>query len=114
MSDFGSTAKAATCGNCRRPIWKLSTGSGFDVRLDTDPLSPPLELLARQIGRQTFTARKWAVTAFIAEIRLKQEMGSAGVVLAEHKCDYPLTHPQKHPDYWNRKPNEPASDTCPF
>ena len=43
------------CPRCRSKVIEVLTESGFDVRLDPDPLDPLGELLAAMAGRSTYT-----------------------------------------------------------
>lgn len=112
-------SSADYCPRCFSAIWHLWSRSGFDTKLDPEPLDFKADLACYIAKRRTY--KLWRIGPYRFEIdsRLDQDIerwDGSGVVLAEHVCDRNNIR-DFLPDYWHKPATTvptTSSEEAPF
>lgn len=109
--------KPITCRKCGNLVWAgISATSRCDIKLDTNRLNLPEEVLALTAGLATYQIHRTA-QSFEATRRTATRMKSAApIVLATHTCRALTVFGQQPPDYFGstREPLGTTSEKVPF
>lgn len=102
---LSEVASPHRCRRCNSIIWKVISRSGFEVRLDPEPLDAKADLIAYLAKRATY--RAWPVGGGRFEVDYRTSLllitGNADDInLAEHQCD-PNNPRTELPNYWPTK-----------
>jgi hypothetical protein len=107
--------KPTNCRTCGNLIWAgVSATSRCDIKLDTNQLNLPEEVLALTAGLATYEIHRTA-QSFEATRRTATRMKSAApIVLATHTCRPLTVFAEQAPDYFNRVKLSTTSEKVPF
>jgi hypothetical protein len=107
--------KPMNCRTCGNLVWAgVSATSRCDIKLDTNRLNLPEEVLALTAGLATYEIHRTA-QSFEATRRMATRMKvAAPIVLATHTCRPLTVFAEQAPDYFNRVKLSTTSEKVPF
>jgi hypothetical protein len=107
--------KPMNCRTCGNLIWAgVSATSRCDIKLDTNRLNLPEEVLALTAGLATYEIHRTA-QSFEATRRTATRMKvAAPIVLATHTCRPLTVFAEQASDYFNRVKLSTTSEKVPF